>query len=383
MEGDGGGVVDGTKESVVVRSSRAPIQNVMNGWVQVGMENVCVQYTIIVPEEMEEEALENENVAEEDEKEQVVEVVQDEEQDEKDNEEDDEAKEMIEQVIHDKGSSATETSDAEATTEESPPASARDDSATAAAATSNVSSSLGGANLGGPSAMTEELVAKGNENVQQQNKPEEDQQQQQATAAEITSPTQQQQQQAQSTQQVQTQSSQGAHPGRAPIDIPASESSLSANAVANAAAAASSAQSQSSTNSKTATSKLNMTKILHAKFKPMWLTAKEGWNGGSHSDAIEFCKSIRGKRLCPYAAMCPHGPGNEVMGGRHRLEFVVNGMQYAPVLGGENHWVMVGTTEDGEAKCKTHRQLEGHDPAWGLTGDNAEMKQHVMCCTVE
>lgn len=81
--------------------------------------------------------------------------------------------------------------------------------------------------------------------------------------------------------------------------------------------------------------------------------------------------------------MCPHGPGNEVMGGRHRLEFVVNGEQYAPVLGGENHWVMVGNNGEADHKCKTHRQLEGHVPAWGLNGDNKEIKQHVMCCTVE
>ena len=35
--------------------------------------------------------------------------------------------------------------------------------------------------------------------------------------------------------------------------------------------------------------------ILHDKFKPLWLSAKEGWNGGSHDEALQFCKNIRGK----------------------------------------------------------------------------------------
>lgn len=158
--------------------------------------------------------------------------------------------------------------------------------------------------------------------------------------------------------------------------------------------AAPSSQSQSSSSSSfantdgkataTATSsKLNMTTILHQKFKPLWLSAKEGWTGGSHNDAAEYCRTIRGKQLCPYSAMCPHGPGHAVMGGRHQLEFNVEGVQYAPVLGGENHWVMIGTTEnEGEMKCKTHRQLEGKLPEWGLTGDNPELKKYVMCCSI-
>ena len=81
------------------------------------------------------------------------------------------------------------------------------------------------------------------------------------------------------------------------------------------------------------------------------------------------------------------------MGGRHALEFKVEGEQYAPILGGDNHWVMVGNTnntDDGgmgdkdssTKKCMTHRQLEGKNPEWGLNGDRSEVKQHIMCCTV-
>lgn len=128
---------------------------------------------------------------------------------------------------------------------------------------------------------------------------------------------------------------------------------------------------------------LDMTALLRKQFKPLWFTSDEGWNGGSHDDAVNFCTAIRGKQICPYSAMCPQGPGHGVMGGRHELEFLVEGEQYAPVLGGKNHWIMIGGGSDSREKCKSHRQLEGSDPAWGLNGDRSEVKKHVMCCTVE
>jgi hypothetical protein len=128
----------------------------------------------------------------------------------------------------------------------------------------------------------------------------------------------------------------------------------------------------------------DMTSTLHRKFKPFWLSSNDGWNGGSYDDAVEFCSSIRGKQLCPYSVMCPHGPQQFVMGGYRRVEFEVEGEQYAPILGGENHWVMIGNMEhDGEtAKCMTHRQLEGKAPEWGLNEERKEVKKYIMCCTI-
>ncbi len=128
----------------------------------------------------------------------------------------------------------------------------------------------------------------------------------------------------------------------------------------------------------------DMTSTLHRKFKPFWLSSIDGWNGGSYDDAVEFCSSIRGKQLCPYSVMCPHGPKNAVMGGYRKVVFEVDGEQYAPILGGENHWVMIGNMErDGESsKCMTHRQLEGKAPEWGLNEDREELKKYIMCCTV-
>ena len=84
----------------------------------------------------------------------------------------------------------------------------------------------------------------------------------------------------------------------------------------------------------------------------------------------------------PYSVMCPHGPSGGVMGGRHAVTFSVDGEQYAPVLGGGNNWVQIGTMSDGTNVCKTHRQLNGHGPEWGVSKDNEELKRHIMCCTV-
>ena len=122
--------------------------------------------------------------------------------------------------------------------------------------------------------------------------------------------------------------------------------------------------------------------ILHDKFKPLWFD----WSGGSHDDAIQFCESVRGMNVCPYAAMCPNGDGPNamVMGGRRVFEFKVHDEQYAPVFGEGNNWVMIGEKDgDPSAKCKTYHQLEKTSPDWGLTNDRADIKKHIMCCNFD
>lgn len=126
--------------------------------------------------------------------------------------------------------------------------------------------------------------------------------------------------------------------------------------------------------------------ILHQQFKPLWLGANEGWHGGSHDDAIQFCESVRGRKVCPYAAICPQGDGANaiVMGGRHAVEFKVEEEQYAPVFGKGNNWVMIGEKDgDPSAKCKTYHQLERTNPAWGLTNERGDLKKHIMCCNFD
>jgi len=308
-------------------SSRAPISDYPNGWVQVGSQNVCVQYTIMnregggsssseakteVDNSILDEIVVNNKVEGEEE---VIE--QKEEQGEEVNEEKDDASP--------KASEANDMEKGGLVEETYVPISVKP----------------------GPSSMTEELVVKSNK----------DQEQASATPEVLTK---------EATPEVLTQQHQ---------EDPASQSSQTATNTA--------------TTTTTSQQPFDMTNILHQKFKPLWLSSREGWNGGSHTDAVQFCNSIRGKQLCPYSAMCPHGPGNAVMGGRHHLEFEVVGEQYAPVMGGENHWVMIGDNKgggDGEGemkkKCMTHRQLEGRAPEWGLSGDKAEVKQHIMCCTI-
>lgn len=106
-------------------------------------------------------------------------------------------------------------------------------------------------------------------------------------------------------------------------------------------------------------------------------------NFQSHDDAMQFCKSIRGKDLCPYSAMCPYGPDHTVMAGRKPVDFTGQGEQWAPVYGKANRWIMVGTKdEDASSTCKSHEQLEGKQPSWGLVSERADVKLHIMCCTM-
>ena len=141
--------------------------------------------------------------------------------------------------------------------------------------------------------------------------------------------------------------------------------------------------SETSSNTITAANNaLDMEQLMQTQLKPLWLGEDEGWTGGSHDDAMAFCKTIRGKQLCPYSAYCPHGAGQPVMG-RHKIDFNAEGELYSPVFGNENHWVMIGQKgENSATTCMSHYQLEGSNPSWGLTTDNAELKKYVMCCTM-
>lgn len=132
----------------------------------------------------------------------------------------------------------------------------------------------------------------------------------------------------------------------------------------------------------TASNTLDIETLMQTQLKPLWLGASEGWTGGSHQDAMDFCKTIRGKQLCPYSAYCPHGAGQPVMG-RHKVDFNAEGELYAPVFGNENHWVMIGQKgENSATTCMSHYQLEGSNPTWGLTTDRTELKKYVLCCTM-
>jgi len=117
--------------------------------------------------------------------------------------------------------------------------------------------------------------------------------------------------------------------------------------------------------------------------KPIWLDNSHGWSGGSYGDAVKFCQGLGRKRLCPYAAYCPHGPGMQPMG-EHSADFNLEGEQWAPVFGeGEaNNWVLIGRKYDNSATtCYSHQQLEGSSPDWGWSSGNSGAKRHIQCCS--
>jgi len=114
----------------------------------------------------------------------------------------------------------------------------------------------------------------------------------------------------------------------------------------------------------------------------IWLDESFGWNGGSHDDAKEFCSKLGvKKRLCPYAAYCPHGPGKPVIGG-HSEDFNGGGEQWAPAeLRDTNYWVMIGQKYQNSATtCMDNWELEGRVPSWGASKERADLKRHIMCC---
>ena len=121
-------------------------------------------------------------------------------------------------------------------------------------------------------------------------------------------------------------------------------------------------------------------------FHPMWYDSDQGWNGGSHDDAIHFCQQKEGfhgksMELCPYAAYCPNGPSKPPLGGQIAY-FEKEGLQWAPIFGQENHWVLIGRKGTNSATtCLSHEQLEGVAAPWGLDGSMKEVKKHIMCCS--
>jgi len=121
---------------------------------------------------------------------------------------------------------------------------------------------------------------------------------------------------------------------------------------------------------------------IERQMSPIWLDAKHGWSGGSHQDAQKFCNELGGKKLCPLAAYCPHGIGRQPLGG-HSADFNSQGVQYAPLSGDSNSWVMIGQ-KDGNAAttCMMHTQLEGGEPDWGLNDERKEIKNHILCCSM-
>ena len=97
---------------------------------------------------------------------------------------------------------------------------------------------------------------------------------------------------------------------------------------------------------------------------------------------LSQCRGFGNRKICPYTAYCPHGPGQPVMGG-HETDFKTEGEQWAPVYGEKyNHWVMIGQKYQNRATtCMDNEELEGEESSWGSSKENASMKKYIMCCS--
>jgi hypothetical protein len=120
--------------------------------------------------------------------------------------------------------------------------------------------------------------------------------------------------------------------------------------------------------------------VVH--LNPVWYDHSQGWTGGSHSDAEEFCTLQGGDQpltLCPYDAYCPQGPTNAAFGGSE-MEFSAQ-EQYAPFSGDNTHWVLIGRFNNAmSTTCLDYNQLFGETPSWGADDSRKELKQHILCC---
>ena len=127
--------------------------------------------------------------------------------------------------------------------------------------------------------------------------------------------------------------------------------------------------------------------LIQAKMQPTWHDRSDGWIGGSHIDAINFCHKNGGKKLCPYVAYCPHGEGYQPFPG-HPVDFNTETTQWAPwgedtTTGWGTGWVLVSMKYQNSATtCMSYSDLEGGVPPWGESSDMAEAKKYILCCSV-
>eukprot|EP00581_Thalassiosira_minuscula_P016021 CAMPEP_0183722956 /NCGR_PEP_ID=MMETSP0737-20130205/14739_1 /TAXON_ID=385413 /ORGANISM="Thalassiosira miniscula, Strain CCMP1093" /LENGTH=1335 /DNA_ID=CAMNT_0025953203 /DNA_START=1208 /DNA_END=5215 /DNA_ORIENTATION=- len=118
---------------------------------------------------------------------------------------------------------------------------------------------------------------------------------------------------------------------------------------------------------------------VRKELKPIWLHSGHGWNGGTHEDALEFCEGFGNRKLCPFTAYCPNGPGGPAMGG-HTMDFNEEGEQWAPVYSANNQWVMIGRKyQNSLTTCFGSSNLGGATPGWAVK--DPKQKKHIMCCS--
>ena len=118
------------------------------------------------------------------------------------------------------------------------------------------------------------------------------------------------------------------------------------------------------------------------KYKPLWFSRDSGWIGKTYLQALAFCASAKNMIICPYDAICPAGEYTRPFGGYKSDDDSVE--YWSPIENTLNGWVQVG---DRTNACVTYRNKYGDTPDWGITGDNEDISTYgynkvpyVMCC---
>merc|ERR1712194_972213 len=127
--------------------------------------------------------------------------------------------------------------------------------------------------------------------------------------------------------------------------------------------------------------------VIARSFEPILYDRNRGWDGSTYDEAVQFCsKSSAARVLCPVEVYCPDGNvPMSIPGGSNIWELMeengdnVNNEHWAPLGEAQNGWIQIGWHE-GQT-CKTHEQLSGMDPSWGVSGiDSFEVTGYIMCC---
>ena len=136
--------------------------------------------------------------------------------------------------------------------------------------------------------------------------------------------------------------------------------------------------------SKQGTDQEDLEEVIKVTMQPTWYDSSGGWNGNSHSDAVDFCQKNGGKHLCPYVAYCPNGEGSQPFPG-HPVDFNTETiMQWSPWNEDTGKgWVLVSRKYQNSATtCMTYSELEGGIPSWDESSNLAEAKKYILCCSV-
>lgn len=97
----------------------------------------------------------------------------------------------------------------------------------------------------------------------------------------------------------------------------------------------------------------------------------------TYAGAEQFC-SDRAGSLATLAQWCSAGGegADAIYGGQKE------GDQWAPVLDTTNEWVQIGERGDND-ECKTHSEIMGYKPNWGITGASGDSIWQYILCYIE